>query len=75
MKLRKLMNNFHGVFAGKTELYFSYETLIAFRKDGMLYISENVWGTTTGKHLNFIHTDKTLRMNYELFKEKAKEVF
>ena len=40
-------------------LYYSYNTLVAFRgfinseKQG-LFVIKNYWGTTTGKHLNFI---------------------
>ena len=36
-------------------LYYSYETIVAYSdaKDG-LTVSKNVWGTTTGKHLNWI---------------------
>ena len=36
-------------------LYFSYETVVAF--NGSAYqtiVSENDWGPTTGKHLNWI---------------------
>ena len=39
---------------GTTELYFSYETCVAFRHDHQLRVSENVWSTTTGRHLNEI---------------------
>lgn len=40
---------------GGREFYFSYQTLVAFRKrDGALVMRENIWGPTTGKHLNAI---------------------
>ena len=34
--------------------YFSYKTLVAFRHNGCLYVTQNRWGPTTGKHLNWI---------------------
>ena len=36
-------------------LYYSYETIIAYEdnQDGLI-VHQNVWGVTTGKHLNWI---------------------
>ena len=34
--------------------WFSYNTLVAFRIKGEFHIRQNVWGPTTGKHLNWI---------------------
>lgn len=34
--------------------WFSYKTLVAFRKGGRTYVRQNDWGPTTGKHLNAI---------------------
>ena len=36
-------------------LYYSYETIIAYEdnQDGLV-VHQNVWGVTTGKHLNWI---------------------
>jgi len=47
--------NFNKVEIGDLELYFSYETPVAFRtsKTGLV-VSENIWGSTTGKHLNWL---------------------
>ena len=57
-----------GVDFGPLELYFSYTTIVAFRTpNGVLVISENVWSTTTGKHLNMIDPDKKKRIPYSLF--------
>lgn len=59
--------NKHGI-----TLYFSYNTLIAFRgyvdteKHG-LFIIKNYWGSTTGKHLNFICSDKKRRLDEDVF--------
>lgn len=52
-------------------LYFSYETIVAFHtfQTGMV-ICKNIWGTTTGKHLNWLDTDKSTRVCYEDFKAK-----
>jgi len=35
-------------------VYYSYRTPVAFRVAGHLVVRENVWGPTTGKHLNAI---------------------
>jgi len=54
------------------DYYFSYDTLIAFRGDEGLVIRKNDWGTTTGKHLNWINSDKNIRVNSEVFEAKLK---
>lgn len=50
----------YGAHSRKVELaniilYYSYETIVAYSdaQDG-LTVSKNVWGVTTGKHLNWI---------------------
>lgn len=49
-------------------LYFSYETIVAFYDVVTgLVCCENVWGTTTGKHLNWIQPDKKKRVKSEQF--------
>ena len=55
------------VTLGKITLYFSYKTLIAFRTPGGLNVSENYWGTTTGKTLNAIEPNKDNRLCWEEF--------
>lgn len=36
-------------------LYFSYQTIVAFSHPSTgLVVSENVWSTTTGKHIGWI---------------------
>lgn len=47
--------------------WYSYETLVAFRINGEFHISENYWGTTTGKHLNWINKDHSIREDHETF--------
>jgi hypothetical protein len=52
------------------EFYFSYKTLIAFRgRSGRLVISRNYWGVTTGRHLNAINRDHSIRLSSEQFED------
>lgn len=59
------------VSVGDMDLYFSYETIIAFDtpKTG-LKIRQNSWGNTTGKHLNAINSDKKIRIPSEQFEKE-----
>ena len=41
--------------------WFSYDTLVAFVINGEFHICKNTWGTTTGKHINWIDRDKRIR--------------
>ena len=63
MKLKKIASNFHKVVTDKITIWFSYETPIAFLmclpnmhtpEEPWLWVRQNEWGTTTGKHLNMI---------------------
>lgn len=55
MKLVKIMNNFHLLSLTNVDVYYSYETPIAFIDDNNLtLISNNEWGVTTGKHINYV---------------------
>ena len=56
IKLNKLGANFTCVDLGDLSVWFSYNTPIAFQSGtwGTLVVRENVWSTTTGKHLNAI---------------------
>lgn len=47
--------------------WFSYDTLVAFAINGEFYIIKNYWGTTTGKHLNWIDEDHGIREDKETF--------
>jgi hypothetical protein len=48
---------------GNLSLYFSYDTVVAFSTLGTgLVVSQNDWGSTTGKHLNRIGDNKSLRI-------------
>jgi len=53
VELINLGANFHMVDLGKVCVWFSYETPVAFKADKFpTIVRENVWGTTTGRHLN-----------------------
>lgn len=49
------------------EYYYSYETLVAFRISDEFHIVKNLWGPTTGKHLNWINPNKDIRESWETF--------
>ena len=52
-------------------LYYSYETIVAYYDhEDKLVVSQNVWGTTTGKHLNWIESDKKIRVKHDDFVKK-----
>lgn len=42
------------VTIGSVTMFYSYQTLVAFQDDDGLKVCQNIWGTTTGKHLNWI---------------------
>lgn len=43
------------VDVGELTLWFSYQTVVAFRTWGKkMRVSKNLWGPTTGKHLSWI---------------------
>lgn len=65
--------NFTRVDVGDMTYWFSYKTCVAFsRHDGFApVVRENVWGPTTGKHLNHIDGGgyrKANRVDAGLFK-------
>lgn len=73
IQLRNIASNFHEVIMGEAVIYFSYETPIAFRTaDGNLWISENEWSVTTGKHLNSI-SRTAIRVPHKMVLEKIDE--
>ena len=53
---------------GTTRIWYSYRTAIAFQiGDAPIVVHENIWGKTTGKHLNLINADKSIRVNNATF--------
>ena len=60
---------------GLGTFYFSYETVIAFRGPDGLRVSENCWGPTTGKHLNWIDRGrKESRLSRRDFEKELSEL-
>ena len=60
---------------GSIEIFFSYQTPVAFitAKTGLV-VRENDWSTTTGKHLNWIDNgDKKARITGEEFEKRLQE--
>ena len=62
------------VTIGDLNLYFSYDTIIAFRIGNDLVIRKNDFSKTTGKHLNAINPDKQIRMSGSEFEEQLNAV-
>lgn len=62
------------IYIGDVTLLFSYETLVGFAVPGVGRVkSENVWGSTTGKHLNSWPA-KFEKVPREAFKKAAAEL-
>lgn len=63
------------VYVGGLTVYFSYHTPVAFRSaQHGLVVSENMWGPTTGKHLNWIDGgEKSRRLPREQFEKMLAE--
>ena len=57
------------------ELYFSYTTIITFHEQGhKMVVSQNVWSSTTGRHLNEIDGGgKEDRVDNNTFQEQLDE--
>jgi len=57
---------------GRIEIYFSYDTVVAFREPHRaIVVRQNEWGSTTGKHLNLLdYGDKSRRVSSDVFKER-----
>ena len=64
------------VSIGPIDLYFSYRTVIAFRAPGHgLNISQNLWSTTTGRHMNeILHMMDKDRIPRDQFEKKLLNV-
>lgn len=76
---QELNNKLTTISFGGMELYFSYSTLVGIR-DGYdtPLVRENVWGPTTGRHLNRIDGGsdkaKARRLSYDDFNYIAKNL-
>ena len=67
MRLENIRANFNRLSTKDIDVYFSYETPIAFTANNLTHIRENDWGPTTGRHLNYINDDKKCRIEGEKF--------
>lgn len=67
-----------GVTIGTLDLYFSYQTVIAFRNGGRTVIRQNSWSSTTGGHLNSIDGGskeaKKERLDSSVFEQELDKV-
>ena len=60
---------------GVISLWYSYQTIIAFTFRGERYVTQNIWGSTTGKHLNMIDGgNRNERLDRNTFITKLDEV-
>lgn len=60
--------NFAIAAIGGIQVAFSYRTMIGFQFPGEGWaVCENNWGPTTGKHLNYLESDKARRLDQETF--------
>ena len=74
INIQQIRSNLTLVSLGNIQIYFSYETPIAFYGDNGLICSENIWSRTTGKHLNYIEPDKSKRVKHQEFAEKLEKI-
>lgn len=60
---------------GELTLYFSYKTIVGFHcpKTGYV-VSENLWGPTTGKHINAINGREQERVSRDTFERQLRDV-
>lgn len=70
--------NFTIVTIGLVNMAFSYKTLVGVRGEPTGYtwkVHKNVWGPTTGKHLNWLddgrQADRLTAAEFEVVAEKA----
>lgn len=74
IELKEIKPNLHRINVNNKSFWLSYETIVAFYADDKLVCSENVWSTTTGKHLNEIEPDKKKRIKHSEFEERLKNL-
>lgn len=67
--------NFRKIEVNRIGFWFSYSTIVAVMENGKLYVSENRWGTTTGKHLNYLDGgDRKNRFHKGAFEDILEEI-
>jgi hypothetical protein len=73
--LEKISPNFHRVVINDYQLWFSYETIVAYRdKQNNLYCCENIWSIATEKHLKQIEPDPFKRISVDLFRKIIEDI-
>lgn len=73
IELTTVSTNLTKFSLGNLDIYFSYNTAVAFEdSQANLVISQNKWSTTTGKHLSTISKDVSDRIPYDQFKKALK---
>jgi hypothetical protein len=70
----EVCRNFREIHFGALTVYQSYNTVVGFSLGDVLAVQQNVWGTTTGKHLNEISRDHKIRVSEERFNQMWKEI-
>jgi hypothetical protein len=72
--LKQLSPNFNELVIDNVSIWFSYQNPVAIYSD-KLHISKNIWSSTTGKHLNVINPNRSLRVDHaEVLEEIRKAV-
>ena len=79
IEIEQIKPNFTKVNIGTVMVWFSYDTPIAFKVYGQpRVVRENIWSTTTGKHLNAIDggtkTAKANRVSSDEFDRELDEL-
>jgi len=59
---------------GRLTIYFSYDTVVGFSDNSEECFVKNQWGTTTGKHLNWLCPNKKERLPANVFKDKLQKI-
>jgi hypothetical protein len=65
--------NFTTVDLGSLSLAFSYTTVVGFSLSSGWVVCENDWGSTTGKHLNWLEPDKKRRLPRAEFEKQLSD--
>ncbi|MFW6129862.1 MAG: hypothetical protein ACOC56_01685 [Atribacterota bacterium] len=75
VSIKNLDRNFMLVTMGDVSVWFSYETPVAFLKQGQKkVVRKNEWSTTTGKHINKLEPDKNKRVDGKVFISMLKKI-
>ena len=73
-QIETVMSNMTKLIMDGITIYYSYETPIAYVYKGHQHIRKNDWSTTTGKHLNWVNEDKSLRVDGTVFELDLKDI-